>query len=123
MTVDYAFFLHEIANLCELVADHCTNIAEQVIYLNTGTGVDACGTRRRVGLRWGRRRPRPSLFRRNHVTYFAGGTLAHGAKGVDRRVHIILRYEGPETEAERTVATLAWVRAEEGVGAVEGGRR
>jgi phosphate transport system protein len=36
MTVDYAFFLHEIANLCELVADHCTNIAEQVIYLNTG---------------------------------------------------------------------------------------
>jgi phosphate transport system protein len=36
MTVDFAFFLHEIANLCELVADHCTNIAEQVIYLNTG---------------------------------------------------------------------------------------
>jgi phosphate transport system protein len=36
MTVDFAFFLHEIANLCEMVADHCTNIAEQVIYLNTG---------------------------------------------------------------------------------------
>lgn len=36
MTVDFAFLLHEIANLCELVADHCTNIAEQVIYLKTG---------------------------------------------------------------------------------------
>lgn len=36
MSVDFAFFLHEIASLCELLADHCTNIAEQVIYLNTG---------------------------------------------------------------------------------------
>lgn len=36
MTVDFAFLLHEIANLCELLADHCTNIAEQVIYLRTG---------------------------------------------------------------------------------------
>jgi phosphate transport system protein len=36
MTVDMAFQLHEIATQCELVADHCTNIAEQVIYLTTG---------------------------------------------------------------------------------------
>jgi phosphate transport system protein len=33
---DFAFLLHEIANQCELIADHCTNIAEQVIYLTTG---------------------------------------------------------------------------------------
>jgi len=37
MQVDAAFVLHEIANLCELLADHCTNIAEQVIYLTTGS--------------------------------------------------------------------------------------
>ncbi len=36
MSVDFAFRLHEIASLCEVVADHCTNIAEQVIYLTTG---------------------------------------------------------------------------------------
>jgi phosphate transport system protein len=36
MTVDLAFRLHEIASQCELIADHCTNIAEQVIYLTTG---------------------------------------------------------------------------------------
>lgn len=36
MPVDFAFLLHEVANLCELLADHCTNIAEQVIYLRTG---------------------------------------------------------------------------------------
>jgi phosphate transport system protein len=36
MTVDLAFQLHEIATQCELIADHCTNIAEQVIYLTTG---------------------------------------------------------------------------------------
>lgn len=34
--VDEAFLLHEIANLCERMADHCTNIAEQVIYSATG---------------------------------------------------------------------------------------
>lgn len=34
--VDFAFSLHEIASLCEDIADHCTNIAEQVIYLTTG---------------------------------------------------------------------------------------
>ncbi|QOJ00637.1 MAG: hypothetical protein HRU70_09095 [Phycisphaeraceae bacterium] len=36
MTVDFAFTLHELASLCELIADHCTNIAEQVIYATTG---------------------------------------------------------------------------------------
>lgn len=36
MHVDFAFHLHELANLCESVADHCTNIAEQVIYQTTG---------------------------------------------------------------------------------------
>jgi phosphate transport system protein len=36
MPVDHAFRLHEIATMCELIADHCTNIAEQVIYLTTG---------------------------------------------------------------------------------------
>jgi phosphate transport system protein len=36
MPVDHAFRLHEIATQCELIADHCTNVAEQVIYLTTG---------------------------------------------------------------------------------------
>jgi phosphate transport system protein len=36
MTVDVAFRLHEIASQCELIADHCTNMAEQVIYVTTG---------------------------------------------------------------------------------------
>lgn len=34
--VDFAFYLHEVAAMCEVIADHCTNIAEQVIYLTTG---------------------------------------------------------------------------------------
>lgn len=34
--VDEAFLRHEIANICERMADHCTNIAEQVIYSATG---------------------------------------------------------------------------------------
>jgi phosphate transport system protein len=34
--VEVAFALHEIANECCRMADHCTNIAEQVIYLVTG---------------------------------------------------------------------------------------
>lgn len=37
MAVDFAFALHEIAGQCVLIADHCTNIAEQVIYLTTGS--------------------------------------------------------------------------------------
>lgn len=36
LSVDEAFARHEIANLCERMADHCTNIAEQVIYTATG---------------------------------------------------------------------------------------
>lgn len=36
MTVDWAFRLHELAGICEVIADHCTNIAEQVIYLASG---------------------------------------------------------------------------------------
>ncbi len=36
MPVDHAFRLHEVATQCELIADHCTNVAEQVIYLTTG---------------------------------------------------------------------------------------
>ena len=36
MPVDFALSLHELANECCKIADHCTNIAEQVIYLATG---------------------------------------------------------------------------------------
>jgi phosphate transport system protein len=36
MTVDFGFALHELAQQCEIMADHCTNIAEQVIYSATG---------------------------------------------------------------------------------------
>lgn len=36
MTVDLAFDLHELASQCLLIADHATNIAEQVIYESTG---------------------------------------------------------------------------------------
>jgi phosphate transport system protein len=36
MIADFAFRLHEIGSQCELMADHCTNIAEQVIYAETG---------------------------------------------------------------------------------------
>lgn len=36
MSADFAFKLHEMASRCELIADHCTNIAEQVIYAQTG---------------------------------------------------------------------------------------
>lgn len=36
LTMDFVVQLHEVAHLCEVIADHCTNIAEQVIYLNTG---------------------------------------------------------------------------------------
>lgn len=36
MAVDYAFTLQELASACEGMADHCTNIAEQVLYASTG---------------------------------------------------------------------------------------
>ncbi|MEO0512074.1 MAG: PhoU domain-containing protein [Planctomycetota bacterium] len=39
LTVDQAFTLHEVASIAELMADHATNIAEQVIYATTGVVV------------------------------------------------------------------------------------
>ncbi|MFG0242504.1 MAG: phosphate uptake regulator PhoU [Phycisphaerales bacterium JB054] len=36
VSVDYAFAVHELTNQCERIADHATNIAEQVIYVKTG---------------------------------------------------------------------------------------
>lgn len=36
IAVDFAFLLHELANLCERMADHASNVAEQVIYNVTG---------------------------------------------------------------------------------------
>jgi phosphate transport system protein len=36
LTADFAFALHEIAGEAQKMADHCTNIAEQVIYSSTG---------------------------------------------------------------------------------------
>ncbi len=37
MGVDFAFAIHELASQCERIADHATNIAEQVIYVTTGS--------------------------------------------------------------------------------------
>ncbi|MBL8758317.1 MAG: hypothetical protein JNK35_07815 [Phycisphaerae bacterium] len=37
MTLDFALALIETAALCLVMADHCTNIAEQVMYSATGT--------------------------------------------------------------------------------------
>lgn len=39
MPLDLAFQFQEVANQCELIADHCTNIAEQIIYQTTGAVV------------------------------------------------------------------------------------
>lgn len=39
MSIENAFTLHEVASLCVVMADHATNIAEQVIYATTGTVV------------------------------------------------------------------------------------
>jgi phosphate transport system protein len=36
MNADFAFAIHEVGTACEIIADHCTNMAEQVIYLKTG---------------------------------------------------------------------------------------
>lgn len=36
MSVDFAFTLHEVAAECIVMGDHCTNVAEQVIYQVTG---------------------------------------------------------------------------------------
>ena len=39
MSVDLAFDLHEIVHQAVLMADHCTNVAEQIIYEATGAVV------------------------------------------------------------------------------------
>ncbi|MEM1072204.1 MAG: PhoU domain-containing protein [Planctomycetota bacterium] len=44
MTVQTGFVLHELASACEHMADHATNIAEQVLYAVTGTIVRHCET-------------------------------------------------------------------------------
>ena len=36
LSVDEAFLLQELATNCEIMAGHCTNIAEQVLYVATG---------------------------------------------------------------------------------------
>lgn len=36
ISVDFAFTLQEVATACEDMADHCTNIAEQVLYTSSG---------------------------------------------------------------------------------------
>lgn len=43
MSVDFAFVLQELGNLCEILAGHCTNIAEQVLYTTSGTIVRHMG--------------------------------------------------------------------------------
>lgn len=43
MSVDMAFLLQEVTALFETMAEHCTNIAEQVLYLTTGTIVRHMG--------------------------------------------------------------------------------
>lgn len=43
LPVDAAFLLMEATNLCEIMAEHCTNIAEQVLYATTGTIVRHMG--------------------------------------------------------------------------------
>ena len=53
MPVDQAFLLHELATQCEIMASHCTNIAEQVLYAATGTIV------RHMGGHWQEVPPKP----------------------------------------------------------------
>jgi phosphate transport system protein len=36
MSVDTGFLISEIATLCDIIAGHCTNIAEQALYVATG---------------------------------------------------------------------------------------
>jgi phosphate transport system protein len=43
LNVDAAFVVHELATLCEIMAQHCTNIAEQALYASTGTIVRHMG--------------------------------------------------------------------------------
>jgi phosphate transport system protein len=37
MSAELVLALHEVATLAEIIADHCTNVAEQVMYTATGT--------------------------------------------------------------------------------------
>jgi phosphate transport system protein len=37
MSVDAAFCIHELTTLCEMITEHCTNIAEQALYAATGS--------------------------------------------------------------------------------------
>lgn len=43
MSVDSAFLIQELATLCEIMAAHCTNIAEQALYVATGAIVRHTG--------------------------------------------------------------------------------
>jgi phosphate transport system protein len=36
LAVDQAFLIQELATLCEIIAGHCTNVAEQALYAATG---------------------------------------------------------------------------------------
>jgi phosphate transport system protein len=36
LPVDAAFLVHELATICEVISGHCTNIAEQALYVATG---------------------------------------------------------------------------------------
>jgi len=42
LPVEFVFHLHETAHACEVMADHATNIAEQIIYARTGAIVRHC---------------------------------------------------------------------------------
>ncbi|MGD9690186.1 MAG: phosphate uptake regulator PhoU [Phycisphaerales bacterium] len=37
MSLEFAMVLGEVATFCQVIADHCTNIAEQIMYVATGT--------------------------------------------------------------------------------------
>lgn len=43
LSVDMAFLIQELTNLCEIMAEHCTNIAEQILYASSGTIVRHMG--------------------------------------------------------------------------------
>lgn len=43
LTVDAAFVFNDITNICEMLSEHCTNIAEQALYVSTGAIVRHLG--------------------------------------------------------------------------------
>jgi phosphate transport system protein len=53
LTVDAAFLVQELSTLCEIIASHCTNIAEQALYVASGKTV------RHMGGRWVESPPSP----------------------------------------------------------------